>query len=104
MQNPLTGCHAFVHDEGMETTTSTTTKRFAIWEDGVGCGTWEAPDAVSALRTAIAGASWDEHHEGRTITITAQEETYEDVADAEAASAEVTIRDGRAVDVTIEAQ
>lgn len=82
----------------------TTTKRFAIWEDGVGCGTWEAPTAVSALRTAIAGAAWDEHHEGRTITLTAQEETFEDVADAEAASAEVTIRDGRAVKWTIEAE
>lgn len=79
----------------------TTIKRFAIWEDGVGCGTWEAPTAVSALRTAIAGAAWDEHHEGRTITLTANEVT-DDYGDHDAASAEVTVQGGRAVKVTVE--
>lgn len=76
----------------------TTTKQFHIWEGDVSCGTWDATDAVTALQKALADAAWDEHHEGRTIALTAH-----GVDDDTAAWAEVTVQGGRAVKVTVEA-
>lgn len=80
-----------------------TTERFVVMDIDGGSEIWEATDAAAALLRAIADATWDEIHEGRTITFAAYEET-DDYLDHVVAWAEATVRGGRAVEVSVETQ
>jgi hypothetical protein len=88
----------------MDTTTTTTKEpamtEFHIWENGIDCGTWTAPDAVTALALAIAGADWSDADTTIDTLLTASD--LDDEPRTATASVQIGTN-GRPIRVVIEA-
>lgn len=85
----------------MDTTTTkeTAMTEFHIWENGVACGTWTAPDAVTALALAIAGADWSD---ATTSDVILEASDLDDEPRTATASVQIGTN-GRPIRVVIEA-